>query len=60
VQHLRDFSRFEMNKPDLDEIEKSAHEQALSVLQIIWEFLSLEFGCGFKTPLRKFVKTETF
>jgi hypothetical protein len=25
-----------------------------------WEFVSLYFGCEFKTPLIKFVKTEAF
>jgi hypothetical protein len=72
VQHLRDFGRFEMNKRDLgrqreDRILvsekkylttlKTSHEQKYSASCKSPGSFSV---CEFKTPLRKFVKTEAF
>jgi hypothetical protein len=55
VQHLRDFGRFEMGKRDLghqrkdhilvadeDIFHEIENQQVLGVLQITWEFLSLQ------------------
>jgi hypothetical protein len=39
VQHLRDFGRFEMDEDIFHEIE---NQQVLGILQITWEFLSLQ------------------
>jgi hypothetical protein len=51
VQHLRDFGRFEMNKRNLG--RQREDRTLVAEKEITWKFLSLQFGCEFKTSGRK-------
>jgi hypothetical protein len=55
VQHLRDFGRFEMNERDLG---RQREDRILVAEEEILHEIDSVSRCKFKTPLRKFVKTE--
>jgi hypothetical protein len=55
VLHLRDFGHFEMNKRDLG---RQREDRILVAEEEILHEIDSVSRCKFKTPLRKFVKTE--